>query len=166
MDNMLKISGVVSESIVDGAGIRYVVFTQGCLHNCEGCHNPETHDLNGGKLKSIDEIFDEVSRNPLLKGVTFSGGEPFLQVEKLIELAKNIKAINKDIWCYSGFSYEQLIANKAPNSLELLKLIDVLVDGKFELKQRDLTLLFRGSKNQRIIDCKKSLKKNEIVLYM
>lgn len=165
MDNMIRISGIVSESIVDGTGIRYVIFTQGCIHNCKGCHNPETHDPQGGKLKSSDEIFDEVSRNPLLKGITFSGGEPFLQAEKLANLAMKIKNIGKDIWCYTGFCYEELLGNTVDNSLKLLSLVDVLVDGKFELEQRDLTLLFRGSKNQRVIDCKKSLRQKEITLW-
>ncbi|MEG1028208.1 MAG: anaerobic ribonucleoside-triphosphate reductase activating protein, partial [Oscillospiraceae bacterium] len=139
-------------------GIRYVIFTQGCPHNCKGCHNPETHDFNGGNFKSIDEIFNEISANPLLKGVTFSGGEPFCQQDSLVLLSQKIKELNKDIWCYTGYLYEDIKDTK------LIDYIDVLVDGPFIEQQKDLLLKFRGSQNQRIIDVKKTKQQNKIVI--
>ncbi len=154
----IKISGIIKESIVDGDGIRYVVFTQGCPHKCKGCHNPETHDFNGGFLKSIDEIFNEISSNPLLKGVTFSGGEPFCQQDGLLLLAKKVKELGKDIWCYSGYEYDEI------KETQLMDYIDILVDGPFIEQEKDLLLKFRGSKNQRVIDVKKSKQQNKIVL--
>lgn len=165
MENQVKLSGVVKESIVDGKGIRYTVFTQGCPHNCEGCHNPNTHDFDKGYWQSIDVIFEEVKNNPLLKGITLSGGEPFCQAEVLLELVKKVKAIGKDVWAYSGYTYDELQRQPQPFAKELLDEIDVLVDGRFILNQRDLTLLFRGSKNQRVIDCKKTRETGEIVLF-
>lgn len=162
----IKIAGIVSESIVDGEGIRYVIFTQGCPHNCKGCHNAHTHDCNQGKLKAIDEIIEEVRHNPLIKGVTLSGGEPFLQAEPLAELAKSVKAVGKDVWVYSGFTYEKLLDGEIDGAKQLLSECDVLVDGKFELEKRDLTLRFRGSSNQRVIDVKSSLEEGKPVIYL
>ena len=152
----LRLFGCVNDSIVDGPGLRYAIFVQGCYHNCLGCHNPKSHDVNGGYLKEIDE-------NPLLDGVTLSGGEPMLQVEALIELSKEIKKRNLNIVLYSGYTYEQIISDV--NKKRLLELCDMLVDGKFELEKRSLSLLYRGSSNQRLINIQKSLKQDCIIEY-
>lgn len=151
---MLMLSGIEPESIVDGAGIRYVIFVQGCPHHCPGCHNPKTHPFQGGAPADIPAILAELKENPLLKGVTFSGGEPFCQAEELVELAKQIRKElpRLDLTVYSGYTLEQLQAMKEPSVQELLKQADWLIDGMFLYEQRDLTLRFRGSQNQRIID--------------
>ena len=104
----IRVSGIITDSIVDGPGFRHVVFTQGCNHNCKGCHNPQTHDLNGGYFKEIDEIIEDIKNNPLLKGLTLSGGEPFLQPKECLMLAKKTKELGKDVLAYSGYTYEEL----------------------------------------------------------
>ncbi len=163
----LKIAGIVEESIVDGPGIRFVVFTQGCPHNCEGCHNPQTHDFNGGKYVDIDEIINKIDENPLLKGVTLSGGEPFMQAKILATMVKRIKNKKLNIITYSGFTYEQLLdrANDENCFLDLLNQTDILIDGKFEIKNKKEGLKYRGSSNQRAIDVKKSIENNKIIEY-
>lgn len=163
---MLRISGVVRESIVDGPGIRFVVFTQGCTHACPGCHNPDTHDPMGGYEIEVQKIYDEFIKNPMLKGITFSGGEPMLQPAQLLPLAHMVADLGKDIAIYTGFTFEQLLemGKKTPEIIELLKLSNFLVDGPFVLPQRDLTLTFRGSRNQRIINPALSLARGETVL--
>lgn len=158
---------ITIESIVDGPGLRAVIWTQGCIHNCKDCHNPQTHDLNGGFEIDTDEICTQIQKLKLHKGVTFSGGEPFLQSEALIEVAKKCKNLGLDIWVYTGYSFEQLIDKKNPlyfNNINLLRNIDVLVDGKFLYDKKDISLIFRGSSNQRIIDVKKTLEANKICL--
>lgn len=159
----IRLNGIVEESIVDGIGIRYVIFTQGCFHNCFECHNKETHSLDGGYIEDIKNILNNIQDNPLLDGVTFSGGEPFLQIEPLIEIALYCKEIGLDIWIYSGYLYEELYGNK--EYIKLLKLVDVLVDGKFISSEKFYDLKFQGSKNQRIIDVQKSFSDNSVVLY-
>lgn len=161
----LRISGVIRESIVDGPGIRFVVFCQGCPHRCEGCHNPQTHDFDGGNMCSVERILEEIKKNPLLKGVTFSGGEPFSQPEVLCELADGILEMGLDIIVYSGYTFEELLGMSEKNShvKGLLEKCYALIDGRFELDKRTLALPFRGSTNQRIIDLKKSLEKGEAV---
>ncbi len=160
----LRLFGTANDSIVDGPGIRYTVFVQGCMHNCKGCHNPKSHDLNGGYEKDVDEIFNEIKKNPLLDGVTFSGGEPFLQASALTELAKKIKDIGLNLYIYSGFTFEQLTAGANEENCwgELLSLADFLVDGKFEEDKKHYTLLFKGSENQRIIDVQSSLRDKKL----
>ncbi len=155
----IKLSGLVPESFVDGPGIRFTIFTQGCPHRCEGGHNPETHDFNSGRLADVDKILGKIIENPLIKGVTFSGGEPFCQSEPLAYLAKELKKRNYHVMCYSGYTFEQLCEmSKSNNHIkELLDNIDILVDGPFILKERSLELRFRGSRNQRLIDVKESL---------
>lgn len=148
----IKIAGTVDDSIVDGEGYRFTVFVQGCPHHCEGCHNPQTHDFAGGKVTDIDTIFAQIKANPLLSGVTFSGGEPFCQPEPLTELARKIHAAGLDIWIYTGYTLEQLQSMHNENIDALLAEADVLVDGRFVLSERDLSLTFRGSRNQRVID--------------
>ena len=150
----MRIAGTVQDSIVDGPGLRFAVFTQGCVHNCEGCHNPETHDISGGEEKSVDEIISDMRKNPLTDGITLSGGEPFLQARNCAALAIAAKSDGLNVWAYSGWTYEQLcgMAQDDADINALLSLIDVLVDGRFEEAKRSLGLRFRGSSNQRLID--------------
>lgn len=148
----LSICGIEPESITDGPGIRYVVFAQGCPHNCPGCHNPHSHAFGGGKPVDIRDLFEEIRNNPILKGVTFSGGEPFCQPGPLSELARMVHGIGLDVVTYTGYLYEELCAMKNTGVLALLDQTDTLVDGPFILAQKDLTLRFRGSRNQRVID--------------
>lgn len=155
------------DSIVDGEGMRAVLWTQGCPHNCKGCHNPNTHDFNGGYLTDTDAIIEELSNNMLFEdGITLSGGDPFMQAKAVNEIAKYVKSIGKDIWAYTGFTYEKLIeiGQKNVDIIELLNNIDVLVDGKFILEQKSLDLFYMGSRNQRVIDVKRSLEENNVVL--
>ena len=155
-DNVIRIAGLVEESIVDGMGVRFVVFVQGCPHHCPGCHNPNTHDIDGGYDIEIDEIVSKIEKNPLIDGVTFSGGEPFCQAGGLAKLAKKLKKLGYNIWTYSGYTLEELIGRSKEDEdiKKLLSLIDILVDGRFEEDKMDYTLKFRGSSNQRIIEMK------------
>ena len=161
----LKIAGVIDESIVDGPGIRYVVFVQGCPHHCEGCHNPQTHDFSGGQTADIPGILGEIERDPMISGVTFSGGEPFCQARQLCALADEIKRRKKDLLIYSGYTYEQLteMAEGDQAVAHLLNTADRLIDGPFLMEQRDLELPFRGSRNQRYIDLARSRAAGEVV---
>ena len=159
---MLDLAGIVNDSIVDGPGIRMTVFAQGCPHHCQGCHNPETWQFGYGTPMEEERIADSVGTNPLCRGVTFSGGEPFAQAEGFEKLAKLLKSRGYEVASYSGYTFEQLI-NGTDAQKELLQSIDVLIDGRFELSQRSLEIPFRGSKNQRIIDVKKSLTAGEPV---
>ena len=161
----IRICGVVRESIVDGPGLRFVLFTQGCPHHCPGCHTPQRHDIAGGYECEEKKILQEFAKNPVLKGMTLSGGEPIVQAEKLVPLAKQVVAMGKDIVLYSGYTFEQLLdmAKTRPAILELLSLSALLVDGRYEQAQRSLSLLFRGSANQRLIDVPASLAKGEAV---
>ena len=152
----IKVAGIVNDSIVDGRGIRMTVFTQGCPHHCPGCHNPQTHDFEGGTWDDTDRIFDAFCENPLLRGITFSGGEPFCQTVPLKALADRVHSVKKDVTVYSGWTYEQLCAMHDPDIDALLSVCDVLVDGPFIEAQRDPELLFRGSANQRLLDMKKT----------
>lgn len=146
----LKIAGIVDDSIVDGEGVRLTVFTQGCPHHCHGCHNPQTWSLDGGHEIDTEEIVQKLKANPLLSGITFSGGEPFLQPAPLTELARAAHKLGLDVWSYTGFTLEEL--EKRTDVQQLLNEVDVLVDGPYVEALRDLTLRFRGSSNQRIID--------------
>jgi len=149
-------------SIVDGEGIRAVVWTQGCPHNCYMCHNPETHDYEGGFLMDIEELKEEINSLDSEVGITFSGGDPFVQPEACLEIAKYCHSIGLNVWCYTGYTYENLLklSDKQPTVMDFLKEIDVLIDGPFVYKQKSLETKFRGSKNQRIIDVKKTLENN------
>lgn len=157
----IRVSGLVEESIVDGPGMRYVVFAQGCLHNCKGCHNPATHALDGGHLVDVNDIINDVKKNPLLKGITFSGGEPFLQAEAFTELAKKCHELGLDVICYTGYTFEKLVSSFDEHSdwKLLLQNVDILIDGPFVETKKSLLLLFRGSSNQRILDTVSSLQK-------
>lgn len=154
------------DSIVDGEGIRTVIWTQGCSHNCLGCHNPETHSFADGFMKDIEEIKQELLKDSDQDGITLSGGDPMFQVEACLALATYAKSIKLNVWCYTGFTFEQLLVmcETNPNILKLLKKIDVLVDGKFQIEQKSLNLKFRGSRNQRILNLKASLAKKKPVL--
>lgn len=158
---MFKVFGLANDSIVDGPGLRFSVFVQGCHHNCKGCHNPESHDPSGGYEVEAEMILEQIKANPLLDGVTLSGGEPFEQAKELVALAKGCKDLGLHVMAYSGFTFEQLMARD--DARELLKYVDTLVDGPFVLSQRSLELKFKGSKNQRIIDVQTSLAKGEVV---
>ena len=163
-DLNLRIAGVIDESIVDGPGIRFVIFTQGCPHHCPGCHNPQTHDFSGGELVPISRILSDIQADPLISGVTLSGGEPFCQPEPLAELVRILKQGGKHIMAYSGYTWEQLRGKQDADIERLLAQCDVLVDGKFIESQKDMLLRFRGSRNQRLIDVQKSLQAEQVVL--
>lgn len=155
-------SPLQQDSIVDGPGIRMVLWTQGCEHHCPGCHNPQTHARDGGLLYDVAECIDQIRKAPLQTGLTLSGGEPFLQAETLMPIAKAAKERNWSLWAYSGFTFEQILAD--PIKRSLLELLDVLVDGKFVESLKDYRLQFKGSMNQRIIDVQASLKQQTVVL--
>lgn len=154
------------DSVVDGEGIRTVIWTQGCSHNCKGCHNPETHDFNGGALIDIEDIKKELMNLKFQDGITLSGGDPFMQPDACLEIAKFAKKIGLNVWTYTGFTFDQLktLGRTKPVIIELLKNTDVLIDGKFVLEEKTYEAPYRGSKNQRIIDVQQSLIKNEIVI--
>lgn len=155
----LRLAGIEPESIVDGPGIRLTVFVQGCPHHCPGCHNPKTHDFEGGKIASIKSILEQIDENPLLTGVTFSGGEPFEQAKSLLVLGQEVKKRKLHLTVFTGHLYESLLkrGKKEPEIIELLSITDLLVDGPFILSKKSLELQFRGSSNQRLIDVQKTL---------
>ena len=161
----LRIAGTVNDSITDGPGLRYTVFVQGCPHNCKGCHNPQTHDFAGGKEVDIKQLLDEGLQNPLLCGVTFSGGEPMCQARALAELARLFRENGvDDIACYTGYLVEDLLAGKVDGADELMKELDVLVDGPFVQEQRCYDAKFKGSSNQRVIDVQATLSAGKPVI--
>lgn len=165
MSTEIRISGIIEESIVDGPGIRYVVFAQGCSHNCPGCHNPETHSFSAGRIVEIEAIIEDIKKNPLLDGITLSGGEPFEQSEGFAELASAAKKAGMHVMTYTGFRYEEIVQNLSKVGWKaLLSATDLLVDGPFEIDKRSLMLKFRGSKNQRIIDVRRSLQQGEVIV--
>ncbi len=155
-----------SDSIVDGPGLRAVLWTQGCGHHCPGCQNPQTWDFEGGGLIPIDVVLEAIDELECQTGLTFSGGDPMYQPEACNEIAEYARGKGLNIWVYTGFTFEQILkmAEKKPIYREFLDKIDVLVDGKFQLRKRNLNLLFRGSSNQRLIDVKKSLARGEVVV--
>lgn len=165
MDKNIRLSGIAYESLVNGPGMRRVFFAQGCRHNCKGCFNPDTHDFNGGESCNMDELIQAVLENPMLRGVTFSGGDPWEQAEKFAYMAKVFKKNNLNVWCYTGYTYEYILEyqTEIQGWNELLNNIDVLVDGRFEEENMQEGLKFRGSSNQRIIDVQESIKQGEIV---
>ena len=162
----LRLAGVVRESIVDGPGIRMTVFVQGCPHHCKGCHNAHTWDFEGGYDGSVERIIEEAGKDPLIKGITLSGGEPFEQAEALTALARQARAIGLNIFCYTGYTFEYLHEHfdEHPEYRELLEECDWLVDGPFIEEQMSLMLHFRGSRNQRILDVPASLREGKAVL--
>lgn len=162
----IRLAGPIqSDSIVDGEGIRTVIWTQGCIHNCYGCHNPETHSFDGGILTDTEEIVKILDSLKGQDGITLSGGDPMCQVEACLEIAKHAKELGLNVWCYTGYTFEQLLkmSETKQSILELLQNIDMLVDGKFILAEKSLDVKFRGSKNQRIIDVKQSLEEHKAI---
>ena len=160
---MISVLSIIEDTMVDGPGFRTSIYCAGCRHKCPGCHNPQSWDFDGGHAMSTDDIMRVIEADPFAN-VTFSGGDPMYQPEGFTELARAIKTrTDKTIWCYTGFTYEALMTN--PRQRNLLELIDVLVDGPFIKSQRDETLRFRGSRNQRLIDVKASLRHNRLTLW-
>ena len=157
MEQTLCISGVIPESIVDGPGIRYTLFVQGCPHHCPGCHNPQTHPFEGGLIRTLDSIEQDIRQNPLISGVTFSGGEPMCQAGPLAELARRLKSAGKNIICYTGYTFEQLMERQDPEQLDLIAQCRYLIDGPFLMEKKSMMVKFRGSTNQRILDAAASL---------
>ena len=160
----LRIAGLVEDSIVDGPGLRFVVFTQGCPRSCPGCHNPQTHDPNGGFETTTERLIEEIESNPLIDGATFSGGEPFMHAKALAEVARAIKRRGLNLVVYTGYRWEELITADNEDWNALLDTVDVVVDGPFIQELRDWKMKFAGSSNQRIIDVQRSLKSNAIVV--
>lgn len=163
-DKKIRIAGTVNDSITDGPGIRYTVFTQGCPHHCKGCHNPQTWDLGGGIEVSAEDLLTEIKRNPLLKGVTLSGGEPLIQAAALLPLARSVKEQGLELAIYTGYTIEQLFEMNDTAIMHLLSLADVLIDGQFIAAERNLELNFRGSSNQRILNLPASLAQKKAVI--
>ena len=162
----MYLCGVNFESMVDGEGVRAVLFISGCLHNCPYCHSPQTHSFTYGvevNQELIDDINAEITKRPYISGITLSGGDCMYSPVETLKLIKKLNIPHNNIWCYTGFTFEQLIKNN--NQLQLLKHINVLVDGRFEYSKRDITLAFKVSSNQSIIDLKQSLTQGEIILY-
>ena len=161
----IKLAGLVADSIVDGPGFRFTVFTQGCPHHCEGCHNPDTHDFNGGRYADCDKIIEKIKENKLTAGVTFSGGEPFCQPMPCAYMAEKLKASGYHLMAFTGYTFEKLLemSKEDENVKKFLNLLDVRIDGKFILAQRSLELRYKGSKNQRTIDVKESIKQGRAV---
>lgn len=158
----LRIAGAVPESIVDGPGIRYTIFTQGCPFHCRGCHNPQSQPLTGGAIVPLKKLYDEIKANPLITGVTFSGGEPFIQTTALAIFAKILREEGYSVWSYSGYTFDKLESDDKRR--ELLEQLDVVVDGPFVMAKQSMDIDFRGSSNQRIIDVQKSLQEDRVVL--
>ena len=161
----LYVAGILGDSIVDGPGIRMVIFCQGCPHHCPGCHNPESWAFEGGTPMTVEQLEARVKANPLCRGVTFSGGEPFAQPGPFAALARRLKDGGYEVACYTGYTFEQLRDAGTPEQKALLAALDVLVDGPFLQAQRNLDLRFRGSENQRILDVPQSLAAGQAVWY-
>ena len=160
---MISVLHIIEDTMVDGPGFRTAIYCAGCRHQCPGCHNPQSWDFEGGQSMTTEEIMRIIEADPYTRGVTFSGGDPMYQPEGFAELAHAIRerTPRKDIWCYTGFVFENLLVN--PRQRALLEQLDVLVDGPFIKAQRDETLCFRGSRNQRIIDVQASLTQDQVI---
>ena len=161
----MRIANHISDSIVDGPGLRLTVFTQGCPHRCPGCHNPDTHDPSGGREAAVEELLKLLDGNPLLRGLTLSGGEPFCQAEDCARLARDAREKGLDVWTYTGYTYEELSAGGRADWAELLAATDVLVDGPFVEAEKSYAALFRGSANQRLIDLRATERAGRVVLW-
>lgn len=159
----LKLYGTVQDSIVDGPGLRYSVFVQGCSHACPGCHNPESQPTDAGEEHSVEEVLTDIRKNPLVRGVTLSGGEPFEQAKACAELAELLKKEGYDVWTYTGSLFEDLVSHGDEAVHRLIEHTDVLVDGPFVEKMKSIDCPWRGSTNQRLIDVKKTLDQGCVV---
>lgn len=156
-----QILDIIAGTTVDGPGLRTSIYFAGCEHKCHDCHNPQSWNAKAGVSMDVDDVMKQIIENDF--NVTFSGGDPMLQVDNLIELAKRVKSIGKNIWCYTGYTYEEVLnSNKLKT---ILPYIDVLVDGRYEKELRDTELLFRGSSNQRLIDVTRSLESGSVVIW-
>jgi len=164
-DKKLRIAGIVDDSITDGPGLRLAVFLQGCDKDCEGCHNQGARAMEGGKDYTVEELWKRVKRNPLISGVTLSGGEPLLQAAALVPFSKMVREAGLDLMVYTGYTFEEIVAMDDADVFELLEHTNILVDGPFVAEKRDLTLRFRGSSNQRLLDAGKSVDKKTAVLF-
>ncbi len=161
----MRLAGIIPESVVDGPGVRFVVFAQGCPHHCSGCHNPQTWDLDGGEEKTVREIRKMLrKRKSKIRGLTISGGEPFLQAVEMAELAREAKKMDLDVVTYTGYLYEDLLNMEMPGVKELLEVTDLLIDGPFRQELTDIALPFRGSSNQRLIDLAAMRQQNKSML--
>ncbi len=161
--NLVQLAGFKGDSIVDGPGLRCVVFAQGCPHKCPGCHNPDTQDFTGGESVTVERLFEMVKEYPLCKAVTLSGGEPFAQAGPLYGLAVRLKEAGYELAAYSGYTLEELQGGTQDQQM-LLSVLDTLIDGRFVQAQRSLSLRFKGSANQRILNVQKSLREGKPVL--
>jgi anaerobic ribonucleoside-triphosphate reductase activating protein len=159
----MRVAGLVHDSIVDGPGLRFVCFVQGCLHHCPGCHNPESHDPTGGEEMAVEEIAVQMLSNPLTDGLTISGGEPFDQAWECLALASRARRVGLNVWCYTGYTFESLLEYGSSAQKAMLRYLDVLVDGPYIEAERTLSLPWRGSKNQRLIDVQASLKAGKVI---
>lgn len=156
-NTVLRVAGMVPESVTDGPGLRLTLFLQGCPRSCPGCHNPQTQDPLGGYDLSPEDVLSALCRNPLLSGITFSGGEPFLQAAQLVPIARQCHQLGRNVITYSGWYFEELIAANRPDWNRLIAESDLLVDGPYLAEQRNTNLRFRGSENQRIVNVPLSL---------
>jgi len=164
----IRLAGdITTDSVVDGDGLRSVVWCQGCIHNCPGCHNPETHSFDKGILKEVSEVCDEIASLEFQDGITLSGGDPLCQIDACNEIAKFCQSIGLNVWCYTGYKMEDLLkrCKKEMKLKELLENVDVLVDSPFILELKSYDVPFRGSSNQRLIDSKKSVLLDEVIIY-
>ncbi|WP_332524908.1 anaerobic ribonucleoside-triphosphate reductase activating protein [Terrisporobacter sp.] len=167
VEKTIRLSGIAYESLVNGPGMRRVFFSQGCKHGCLGCFNKDTHDFCGGEDRDMDELIKDVLENPIIKGVTFSGGDPFERAEEFAYMAKAFIKGGLNIWSFTGYTFEYILENMDLRSgwRSLLENLDVLVDGRFDESKTQDGLKYRGSTNQRIIDVKESLKKGKIIIF-
>jgi len=159
----IRIAGLVNDSITDGPGLRLAIFGQGCFHNCAGCHNPHTHTPDGGEVVLVEDIVDKMRRNPLLDGITLTGGEPFLQPEPMLALAQAAHGMGLDVIAYTGYEWDVLVQDEG--RIALLRECDYVIDGKFIEALRSLDLEFKGSSNQRLIAVQESLLEGRAVVY-
>ena len=168
-----RLANIISESFVDGDGVRFSIFMQGCPHNCKGCHNPTTHNFNGGSIIDTEQIIKKFKSNPIISGITLTGGEPLCQIEAATEFAVAAQNSNLSVWCYTGYTYDYLVNENFNGNIfftreqiaNFFNYIDVLVDGPFIESQRDLTMQFCGSKNQRLIDLPKTRAQKKIIAW-
>jgi anaerobic ribonucleoside-triphosphate reductase activating protein len=166
MESKIRLSGITRESVVDGLGFRYVLYSQGCPHRCKGCHNPSTHSFEGGELVDVESIVYDIKKYPMLDGVTCSGGECFEKAEEFAHIAKEVKAMGLSVWAYTGYTLEEIMQNQNQRKgwNDFIKYIDVLVDGRYQEDNKDLSLCFRGSTNQRLIDMQKTMHTGKLSL--
>jgi anaerobic ribonucleoside-triphosphate reductase activating protein len=166
-EHYMHLAGIVEHSLVDGPGVRFCIFFQGCIHGCPGCQNPDTWDLNAGIITKVDLVIEKMKGTRYLDGVTLSGGDPLLQSEAVIDIAKAAKEMGLDVWVYTGWTFEEIMGNKAGETAKkALEVIDVLVDGRFDLSLKSSECIYRGSTNQRLVDLKKSLETGEVVEFL